>query len=46
MNNNHFKIIHKQPILDSTFEYEVDNVFTDKIDMEAIAKREAHKKGN
>ena len=43
--NNIFKIIHKQPILDSTFEYEVDNVLTAKVVMDALAKLEAHKEG-
>lgn len=46
MNNNHFKIIHKQPILDRfQFEYEVNNVFTAKVVMDALAKLEAHKEG-
>lgn len=40
-----YKIIHKQPILDSTFEYEVNNVFTAKVVMDALAKLEAHKEG-
>ena len=44
--NNIFKIIHKQPILARfQFEYEVDNVFTAKVVMDALAKLEAHKEG-
>lgn len=47
MNNNFkYKIIHKQPILARfQFEYEVDNVFTAKVVMDALAKLEAHKEG-
>lgn len=47
MNNNFkFKIIHQQPILARfQFEYEVDNVFTAKVVMDALAKLEAHKEG-
>lgn len=43
--NNNLKIIHQQPVLQNTFEYEVDNVFTAKVVMDALAKLEAHKEG-
>lgn len=43
--NNNLKIIHQQPVLGNTFEYEVDNVVTAKVVMDALAKLEQYKEG-